>query len=74
LAFSFNGTDLELGCGQTTVTLPAKGTWPHVAVAGTRLVGDLLKREMLLPKDLVLLGTETQLHFDHYTARCSWSA
>jgi len=69
---SFAGRELRLSRGRTSVGIPAAGEWPRTAVVGGQLVADLLDRHHVFPEELVVSGSDTRLHFSHYSIRCRW--
>ena len=74
LTLSFNGSELEIVRGVTRVAIAAIGNWPLIALVRTQLIKDLLRRRTVLPERVVLTGTESHVHFSHYSIPCSWVA
>jgi hypothetical protein len=72
LTLAFNGTELEIVRGVTRVAVPAVGRWPVTAVVRTQLVKDLLSRRIAFTERVVVTGTDSHLHFSHYSIPCSW--
>ncbi len=69
---SFRDGHLELSRSRTSVKVLAAGTWPLTAIVPSGLVKELLCRQAVLPQTLVVSGSDTMLHFSHFSVRCRW--
>ena len=74
LTLAFDGMELQIVRGVTRVSVPAVGTWPLTAVVRTQLVKDLLSRRAAFSDKVVVAGTDSHVHFSHYSIPCTWTA
>jgi hypothetical protein len=72
LFVSFHEGSLEFARGVTTVRVPAAGSWTRPALVSADLVKELLRRRKALPETFVLCGSQSMLHFSHYSIPCRW--
>ncbi|MEX2662440.1 MAG: hypothetical protein WD227_10935 [Vicinamibacterales bacterium] len=69
---SFRGDELVLTRRQASARVRARGEWPLVAVLPGRVIHELVHRAAALPHDLTIAGSDTMLHFSHFSIRCRW--
>jgi hypothetical protein len=72
ICVSFHDGSLEFARGVTAVRVPAAGIWPRAAMVRVSLVKELLRRRKALPDTFVLSGSQSMLHFSHYSIPCRW--
>ena len=71
LMLSFDGRDLAITRGATTVSVPASGSWPKPISVSVDMVGNLRKRATLLAPVIRIRVERGVLRIGHYAIPCS---
>lgn len=69
----FSEGALRFQCGSCSLDVPAEGSWRGEVTAPAGDFKAVLKMREKFPEVMEIRRSGSQLDFDHYTLRCSWS-